>query len=346
MAAIRTPHTPTTNHTDHELDTTWLMGNYRADLRLAPPDRFDDLTATDWSSLSWDDLGRPYQVTNMSHIRTAWEAEHEEEMAVQTQWTFFNQYFHELFATQVPERRAELSRELTTKLATLNIKGASRALKSFAQVMLWNKVHRVEDAVWDPRGKRTLFADLDVERPKILFLGSAEGYEAMQLLAMYPGGHAVLVDYDPFCRDVRYGDFPEAYPFVGNDPSTGQHKVYYREDFDITFEVADIRDLKYGQEFDIVLSVGLIEHFPDEYKPLAMDFHRRFLKPGGYAIITTPRIQPLSRVFYTVMGEIMNFGYRELMDTRQLGLYVYENGFDILRAGTIKAHNGIIAKVR
>ena len=32
----------------------------------------------------------------------------------------------------------------------------------------------------------------------------------MQLLAMYPGGHATLVDYDPFCRAVRFGEFPAA----------------------------------------------------------------------------------------------------------------------------------------
>jgi 2-polyprenyl-3-methyl-5-hydroxy-6-metoxy-1,4-benzoquinol methylase len=115
---------------------------------------------------------------------------------------------------------------------------------------------------------------------------------------------------------------------------------------DIDFDVADIRDLKYGKEFDIVISVGLVEHFPDEYKPMVMDFHRRFLKPGGYAILTTPRRQWKSRAFYVLMGEIMNYGYRELMDARQLGLYVYENGFDIRRCGYIKAHNGIVAQVR
>ena len=42
----------------------------------------------------------------------------------------------------------------------------------------------------------------------------------------------------------------------------------------------------------------------------------------------------------------MNFGYRELMDERQLGLYAREGGFEILRCGYIKAHNGIIARVR
>jgi SAM-dependent methyltransferase len=204
----------------------------------------------------------------------------------------------------------------------------------------------VEDAVWDPRGKRGLFEGLDLERPEILFLGAADGYEAMQLLAMYPGGHAVLVDYDDFCRTDRFGRFPEAYPFLGHSRQTGQWTVYYREDFDIDFAVADIRDLTYGRAFDVVLSVGLIEHFPDAHKPLVFDFHRRFLKPGGYAIMTTPRRQLRSKLFYLAMGEIMNYGYRELMDARQLGLYAYENGFDILRCGYIKAHNGVVARAR
>jgi len=59
-----------------------------------------------------------------------------------------------------------------------------------------------------------------------------------------------------------------------------------------------------------------------------------------------PHEQLRSKMFYLAMGEIMNYGYRELMDARQLGLYAYENGFDVLRAGYIKAHNGIVCKVR
>jgi cyclopropane fatty-acyl-phospholipid synthase-like methyltransferase len=95
-----------------------------------------------------------------------------------------------------------------------------------------------------------------------------------------------------------------------------------------------------------VLSVGLVEHFPDELKPEAFEWHRRFLKPGGYVILTTPRNQLGSKLFYRVMADIMNYGYRELMDARQLGLYAYENGFDVLRCGYIKAHNGVIARPR
>jgi hypothetical protein len=52
------------------------------------------------------------------------------------------------------------------------------------------------------------------------------------------------------------------------------------------------------------------------------------------------------RAFYTIKSDYMNFGYRELMTVRQLGLYAYENGFDVLRAGYIKAHNGIICRPR
>ena len=147
-------------------------------------------------------------------------------------------------------------------------------------------------------------------------------------------------------RKERFGQFPESYPFLGRSPQTGGWKVYHREDFDMDFEVADIRDLSCGREFDIVLSVGLIEHFPDQHKPLVLDLHRRFLKPGGLVIMTTPRRQIQSRLFYWIMAEIMNFGYRELMDVVQMGLYAYENGFDILRAGYIKAHNGIVAQSR
>ena len=170
--------------------------------------------------------------------------------------------------------------------------------------------------------------------------------EAMQLLAMYPGGHATLVDYDPFCRDVRFAEFPDAYPFLGVDPATGHKRVWHKSQMDIDYVVSDIRDLTYGPEFDIVISVGLIEHFPDAYKPLALDFHRRFVKPNGWVLMTTPRDQRRTRAYYNIMSDRLNFGYRELMDVWQMGLYATENGFDIRRAGVIKAHNGLITKVR
>ena len=58
--------------------------------------------------------------------------------------------------------------------------------------------------------------------------------------------------------------------------------------------------------------------------------------------MTTPRNQSKSRAFYNPMADWMNHGDRELMDVRQMGLYGHENGFDIQRAGVIKAHNGLV----
>ena len=319
---------------------------YTVDLRDQPPDLFRDVSATDWSTLRWDKLKRPYTVDRWSDDKLEWERANGQPMPVLEGWKRFNANFHALFATDVPAAQARARDELRAALGSLDLRGAREAVGELVQLAVWNKIHRVEDAVWDPRGKRALFEGLDLVRPKILFLGSAEGYEAMQLLAMYPGGHATLVDYDPFCRDVRFGEFPAAYPFLGTDPATGHRRVWYKEQMAIDFEVRDIRDLDHAPGFDVVLSVGLIEHFPDEYKPLAFDFHRRFVKPGGYVLMTTPRDQPRSRAYYHLMRDRLNFGYRELMDVWQMGRYAHENGFDVRRAGVIKAHNGLVTKVR
>jgi len=257
-----------------------------------------DETRLDFAQLSWKELGRPYRVENYSVERKAWEAEHGQEMPVLVQWQHFNRAFHSLFASDLPLRLEQTRQELRAAFAGFKLSEIGETFEDWLQVRVWNKVHRVEDAVWDPRGKRALFEGLEVRRPSILFLGAAEGYEAMQLSAMYPGGEIVLVDYDAFCRDERFGKFPEAYPFLGYNPATGSWKTYHREDFRVDFVVEDIRNLNYGPEFDIVLSVGLLEHFPDSLKPMVVEWHRKFVKPGGYAILTTPAVSS-SPSFFT-----------------------------------------------
>jgi SAM-dependent methyltransferase len=326
---------------------TELKPTHRVDLRLFSPDVFYDANpVSDWRELSWDKIGRPYRVERWSNERKQWEKEHEQELPTKVAWEMFNRSFQSLFDTAPTDARSEALQKIMKNASRLKIRAALEAAEETIQWSVWNKIHRVADAAWDPRGKRALFEGLDVKKPEILFLGAADGYEAMQLLAMYPGGHAVLVDYDEYCKDNRFGAFPEAYPFLGTNPATGAPKVWYRDQMNIDYEIEDIRNLKYGKEFDIVVSIGLVEHFPDEYKPLAFDFHRRFLKPGGHVIITTPRLQTQSKLFYTLFADIMNFAYRELMDITQLGLYTYENGFEILRHGRIRAHNGLIARPR
>ena len=322
------------------------LATHLEDTRDTPPDVFVDAGAVDWAALDWRRIGRPYRVERWARGRFDWEARHGEPLPVREGWSLFNRSFQRLFDTDLPEAMARARAALGRAVATLDVPEAWEAVRELVQLAVWNRVHRVEDAVWDPRGKRALFAGLDVRAPRILFLGAADGYEGMQLAALYPGAHVVLVDYDPWCVEGRFGAFPAAYPFLGADPATGGVRVWHRDEMHIDYEVSDIRDLRFGREFDIVLSVGLLEHFPDEHKPLALEMHRRFLRPGGYAVMTTPRDQPRGRLFYHVMADVMNYGYRELMDLRQLGRYAWENGFDIRRAGHIKAHNGLVARAR
>ena len=324
---------------------TALTPTYRLDLRpTGTPDVFYQANpVSDWRDLTWEKIGKPYRVERWSKEKKRWEKENDQELPVKTSWEMFNRSFQHLFDTDALAARADALRETCAALKGFNFHKAWEALEETVQWTYWNRAHRIEDAIWDPRGKRALFGGLDLVKPNILFLGAADGYEAMQLMAMYPGGHAVLVDYDDYCRTNRFGEFPAAYPFLGTDLATGAPRVWYREQMDIDYEVADIRDLQYGKEFDLVVSIGLIEHFPDAYKNVVFDMHRRFLKPGGIAIMTTPRLQMASKLFYTLFADIMNFSYRELMDVTHLGLYAYQNGFEILRHGRIRAHNGVIA---
>jgi len=348
--SVQLTESPPLRFTEEDLESTILTPRYRVDLREAANERMDRFIKTnqvnDWSLLSWKDVGKPFRVENMSEARVDWERENGQSMPVHKSWELFNRSFHEWFETDVPEATVAARKSMFKHLSRFELGEVRTALKEVVKLKLWNYAHRVQDGVWDPRGKRALFQGLNLEKPRILFLGAAEGYEAMQLQAMYPGGEVVLVDYDEYCRTHRFADFPETYPFLGSNPATGQPRVWYKDQMNIAYIVDDIRNLSFGKEFDIVLSVGLLEHFPDEIKPEVMDWHRKFLKPGGYAIMTTPRDQMRSRLFYRVMEDVMNHTYRELMDIRQMGLYVYENGFDILRHGFIKVHNGIVAKPR
>lgn len=336
-------------YSERDFETTALLPNYRVDLRNARNERWERFidagAVQDWSLLRWKDVGRPYRVENISAARKTWEHEHGQPMPAKTSWELFNRSFHEWFEKDVPSEWNAAGKALLKHMSRFDLREAAAVLHDLAQLAVWNVAHRIQDGIWDPRGKRALFQGLDVERPRILFLGAAEGYEAMQLYAMYPGGEAVLVDYDEYCRTHRFADFPESYPFLGYNPATGGPAVWYKGQMNLHYIVDDIRRLPFGREFDIVLSVGLLEHFPDERKPEVMEWHRKFLKPGGRAILTTPRLHPKTKLFYKVMEDVMNHTYRELMDIRQMGLYVYENGFDILRHGTIKVHNGIVARV-
>jgi hypothetical protein len=333
-----------------KLNETELTPSYRIDLRNFSEKEYNKFvklnTVRDWSQLSWKDVGKPHEVTSFAKEKKEWEKENNQSLPVHTSWEMFNKSFHNWFVKDVPSEMDSSKKEFIRGLKKFSAKETTSAIGEFIRIHLWNYVHRVEDGIWDPRGKRALFEGLPVQKPKILFLGAAEGYEALQLAALYPGSEVVMVDYDAFCKETRYAEFPESYPFLGKNPNTGGQKIYYKGDIPTTYIVDDIRNLTFGKEFDIVLSVGMLEHFPDEYKSEVVEWHRKFLKPNGYMILTTPRAQLKSKLYYKIMADVMNHTYRELMTIEQMGLYLYENGVDIVKHGYIKVHNGVIAKMR
>lgn len=212
---------PLRPYDESHIGLTELKPTHRVDLRPDGPDVFYDADpVNDWGALTWDAIGRPYRVERWSSEKKQWEKDNNQEMPVKTAWEHFNKSFQSLFDTAALEARKKALREMGVSLKGLNL---SEAIEDAAEALrwsLWNKAHRVDDAIWDPRGKRALFQGLDVKKPNVLFLGAADGYEAMQLMAMYPGGHAVLVDYDEYCVDGRFGAFPEAYPFLGYNPAS------------------------------------------------------------------------------------------------------------------------------
>src|SRR5262249_42952932 len=139
-----------------------------------------------------------------SKEKLRWERERGHEMPVKECWTQFNRSFQVYFDQDPAAARREALARLGQAAARFDTAAVRDALEDAVQWRAWQHIHKTEDAVWDPRGKRALFEGLDMKQPNILFLGAADGYEAMQLMAMYPGGHAVLVDYDEYCRDHRF----------------------------------------------------------------------------------------------------------------------------------------------
>ncbi|MGD2087789.1 MAG: methyltransferase domain-containing protein, partial [Candidatus Aminicenantes bacterium] len=138
---------------------------------------------------------------------------------------------------------------------------------------------------------RSILRDVTLNKnPRTLELGAATGFLTRWLISQY-GGTGVLVDNSK----ASY----QAYSSLKNP-----FKKY------ITYLDEDIFSLKLGENFDIVCSFGLMEHFID--KKEVLDVHRRFLAPEGIILILVPLDTPLTRVFWELYPEL-NRGYRELL---------------------------------
>ena len=122
----------------------------------------------------------------------------------------------------------------------------------------------------------SLLRDVDLRGGTILDLGCGHAETTMAILRRH-GGHALTaVD---FCADAvesvkrRKGTLP------------------------VTVIQADLLELDLDQQFDLVYSSMVVEHFWGDARRRAIAQHARFTKPGGHVFISVPGRSLFSRIF-------------------------------------------------
>jgi len=81
-----------------------------------------------------------------------------------------------------------------------------------------------------------------------------------------------------------------------NDYGVELFKTRYATEHRATAEILDARGLDTNPSFDIVYSVGLIEHFLEDDTANCIESHFRVCKPGGVVLITFPTPTLIYRV--------------------------------------------------
>ncbi|NIM18445.1 MAG: methyltransferase domain-containing protein [Candidatus Aminicenantes bacterium] len=162
---------------------------------------------------------------------------------------------------------------------------------------------------------RKLLAGEEIKSPKILELGAATGLLTRWLVSQY-GGTGVLVDKS----EASYKKYREMKDNI---------KRY------LTYITEDIFDLELAEEFDLVCSFGLVEHFVDKRDVLAV--HRKFVSSQGIIVILVPLDSPLTRAFLEVHPEL-NLGYRELLTESEFKKMLTQNGLEVVRTEVSKGY--------
>lgn len=108
------------------------------------------------------------------------------------------------------------------------------------------------------------------QNPRILDLGAGDGQDSCWLLKKF-GGTALLVD--------NYAEILEK----------ARHYAAKENLFDrITTITCDVFNLSFSEEFDLVYSNGLLEHFYNSHREELLDIHLRAVKKGGYVFLIVP----------------------------------------------------------
>ena len=91
---------------EHQIGDYAVTDRYVIDVRDQAPDMFVDHSTTDWSKLTWGDVGRPFKVEKWAEEKVQYEKSHGEPLPVLEGWKKFNANFHKYFAQTVPADQA------------------------------------------------------------------------------------------------------------------------------------------------------------------------------------------------------------------------------------------------
>ncbi|UOK56510.1 hypothetical protein MGI18_16490 [Bacillus sp. OVS6] len=159
--------------TESDIGKTALSESFKIDLRTYTEEEKGELFATnlvrDWSMLTWKDVGKPYEVKTYAKDRKDWEKENQKSMPVHTSWQYFNKSFHEWFVKDVPEEMNAFNEELKKNFAAFRPAVVKEVLGKSMKLRLWNYIHRIEDGIWDPRGKERCLRDCMFQSQEFYF---------------------------------------------------------------------------------------------------------------------------------------------------------------------------------
>jgi SAM-dependent methyltransferase len=104
------------------------------------------------------------------------------------------------------------------------------------------------------------------------------------------------------------------------------------------------RDDAHAAQFDLVYSVGLIEHFPD--KADILNAHIRLTKHGGLLLLYAPIHTDTNRTLTTLIPDFENFGHRELLTPEELRQICTHPELHVLSAEAVGFFSAVWARRR
>lgn len=168
--------------------------------------------------------------------------------------------------------------------------------------------------------------DNRIKKPIILELGCGTGQISARMIKRY-GGKATLIDYSRNALEIAKQSFR-------------MHGL------PVKAVISDVFKYRSKEKYDLVHSEGLIEHFKGKRQKELVNIHKRFVRQGGYVLISVPCTTwyyRLWRRFQEKRGK-WNFGYEKPMTPDELKRLMKACGLDVIETTKIFKFSFALAK--